>query len=496
MRAKCCSSRIRGGGRATAFILGFVALINSPLPVHADPGDTWVLQRVYFEDLLPANNVEGPGCHARQAVLSLKDGATTIEQFYATYPHNACQGDQYIEGLPYEITWIPLPSQIEQDGNFTETVKYRTLGSVDVDHGVAMDVIVYAPTPSGESNYGGGTLDKSWQKPQSKTWTFQMGCCSTSSDAAGNKLLDATVTVMNFFRTHYEYVLRTAAQLGNASPVPAATEAPTFVTPQPPPTPTGGPTSTSTLTPTKPPTPSPTTTPTVGPSPTPTLTPTKPSTPSPTTNPTGGATPTPSPAPVGTASATPCPDNPSAMELQVCHIDAKPGASVVVPVFLLKSVDLAALNFELSYDPAVIKLASNPTFGPIKILGAIFAVNTNQAGDLRLGFAAKTGVAETGVFLSVPFTVVGPTGSRTALGLKVTSANGGNGAAEKVLVAPGDLVVEAPPPPPPVFTALDANRALAMSVGMQAPDLKYDLDKDGQITANDARLILQQVVGQ
>ena len=184
------------------------------------------------------------------------------------------------------------------------------------------------------------------------------------------------------------------------------------------------------------------------------------------------------------------------MELQVCHIDAKPGASVVVPVFLLKSVDLAALNFELSYDPAVIKLASNPTFGPIKILGAIFAVNTNQAGDLRLGFAAKTGVAETGVFLSVPFTVVGPTGSRTALGLKVTSANGGNGAAEKVLVAPGDLVVEAPPPPPPVFTALDANRALAMSVGMQAPDLKYDLDKDGQITANDARLILQQVVGQ
>ena len=39
------------------------------------------------------------------------------------------------------------------------------------------------------------------------------------------------------------------------------------------------------------------------------------------------------------------------MELQVCHIDAKPGAAVVVPVYLLKSVDLAALNFELSYDP-------------------------------------------------------------------------------------------------------------------------------------------------
>lgn len=227
--------------------------------------------------------------------------------------------------------------------------------------------------------------------------------------------------------------------------------------------------------------------------------PTAPATP--TAVPTPKVTVTMPPTPQATPPATPtaakaCPDNPPAMELQICNIVAKPGASVLVPVYLLKSVELAALNFELSYDPAVIKLASNPTFGPLKILGAIFAINTNQAGDLRLGFAAKTGVAESGVFLSVPFTVIGPAGARTALGLKVTSANGGNGAAEKVLVEPGELVVEAPPPPPPAFTALDANRALSMSVGMLAPDMKYDLDKDGQITANDARLILQQVVAQ
>ena len=77
--------------------------------------------------------------------------------------------------------------------------------------------------------------------------------------------------------------------------------------------------------------------------------------------------------------------------------------------------------------------------------------------------------------------------------MKYTEANGAGGAAEKLLLAPGDLVVETPPP---VFTALDAMKALQMSIGLLTPDMKYDLDKDGQVTANDARLILQQVVAQ
>jgi hypothetical protein len=34
-----------------------------------------------------------------------------------------------------------------------------------------------------------------------------------------------------------------------------------------------------------------------------------------------------------------------------------------------------------------------------------------------------------------------------------------------------------------------------MSVGLLAPDMAYDLDKNGQITSNDARLILSRVVG-
>jgi len=192
------------------------------------------------------------------------------------------------------------------------------------------------------------------------------------------------------------------------------------------------------------------------------------------------------------------------MELQTCHIVAKPGATVDVPVYLLKSVDLAALNFELSYDPAVIKLAGNPTYGPAMsspIIQPIWAAHSDHPGNLRIGFVSKAGGSASGVILSVPFTVIGPAGSRTTLELKVTTANGANGTAETILIAPGDLVVEAPPPPPPpspppVFSALDAMKALQMSVGMIPTDMKYDVDKNGQVTANDARLILQQVVAQ
>jgi hypothetical protein len=224
--------------------------------------------------------------------------------------------------------------------------------------------------------------------------------------------------------------------------------------------------------------------------------PTAPATP--TAPPTPKAIVTPPPTPPATPPATPtaakaCPDNPPAMELQTCHIVAKAGAAIDVPIYLLKSADLADLNFEIHYDGAVIRAAGKAKAGPLLNASAIFDANPNEVGVERLGFAAKAGVAGSGILATVPFTVVGAPGSRTTLDVNYTEANGASGAAEKLLLAPGDLVVETPPP---AFTALDAMKALQMSIGLLTPDVKYDLDKDGQITANDARLILQQVVAQ
>ena len=48
---------------------------------------------------------------------------------------------------------------------------------------------------------------------------------------------------------------------------------------------------------------------------------------------------------------------------------------------------------------------------------------------------------------------------------------------------------------PPDLTARDAGDALKMSVGLIPVKMSLDMDKDGQVTSTDARLILQKVVG-
>ena len=48
-------------------------------------------------------------------------------------------------------------------------------------------------------------------------------------------------------------------------------------------------------------------------------------------------------------------------------------------------------------------------------------------------------------------------------------------------------------PPPRTFTTDDALRALRMSVKLLPEDLVLDLDENGQITSNDARIILRRV---
>jgi len=221
----------------------------------------------------------------------------------------------------------------------------------------------------------------------------------------------------------------------------------------------------------------------------------------PTAPPTPKVTVTPPPTPPATPPATPtaakaCPDNPPAMELQTCHIVAKPGAAIDVPIYLLKSTDLANLNLELRYDGAVVKAAGKAKIGPmLNASQELFESNPNQLGLVKVGFAGTAGVAGSGILAYVPFTVVGAAGSHSVLDVKDTAADTASGAVAKLLLAPGDIVVEAPPPPPPVFTALDALKALQMSVGLLPPDMAYDLDKSGQITSNDARLILARVVG-
>ena len=68
------------------------------------------------------------------------------------------------------------------------------------------------------------------------------------------------------------------------------------------------------------------------------------------------------------------------------------------------------------------------------------------------------------------------------------------------ILAPTPPTDEVGQPVPPVvpptkpWTTADALQALQMSVKLLTEDNRLDLDKDGQVTSNDARLILQQAL--
>lgn len=216
-----------------------------------------------------------------------------------------------------------------------------------------------------------------------------------------------------------------------------------------------------------------------------------------------------------------CPDNAATqLELQVCRHSAAQGATIRVPIYLLKSDNLANLNLELKYDSAVVKPVGKAEKGPLLGSQVLFESNLGQAGVARLGFAGSGGVSGSGILAYVPFTIVGAPGSRTTVAVHDTAANTAADARPSFALVAGEIAVaQAPavsegssapkpgpntspspsvPPKPPepvkVFTALDALKALQMSVNLLTPDMAYDLDKNAQITSNDARLILRRVV--
>lgn len=217
-----------------------------------------------------------------------------------------------------------------------------------------------------------------------------------------------------------------------------------------------------------------------------------------------------------------CPDNASRLQLQVCHHTVAKGATIRVPIHLLESDNLANLNLDLKYDAAVAKPAGKAEKGPLLGSRHLLESNLGQPGLTRIGFAGSAGVSGSGILAYVPFTIVGAPGTHTTLTLQDTAANTVSNTRPSFSLVSGELTVaqgqspsdggsadpkpktdqqpkpdttSKPPEPARVFTALDALKALQMSVGLVAPDMTYDLDKNGQITSNDARLILRGVVG-
>ena len=217
--------------------------------------------------------------------------------------------------------------------------------------------------------------------------------------------------------------------------------------------------------------------------------------------PAAGATATQPVAPSGTAPAEPA--TVSRMTLQAAKRKAKTGETVTVPVWLLKGAGLIDMNFNLEYDPAVVQVVGSIVKGNL-LDGADFEANPGKPGVIQIGLVPKSGGVATsdGTLAQIPFKVVGPVGSKTPLHLvpRKASLTGGAVASPATLDGEIQIVGDADLVPGDIngdgrVGMDDVLMALKISVGLLPFNTRADMDKDEQVTAADARVIRDRVLG-
>lgn len=189
------------------------------------------------------------------------------------------------------------------------------------------------------------------------------------------------------------------------------------------------------------------------------------------------------------------------MTIQAAQRQVVAGGRVWVPVYLLRSDNVANINFEITYDANVAVPDGDLVAGNL-LGGRLFSANTGDPGIVRVGFSGTDGVFGTGTVAWIPFRAVGQPGQRTVLSVTVSTINEPNGAEPAIDRINGAImIVDANGLTPGdcdgngYLTEYDAFCALQMSVQLRPVQLTLDIDNDGAVTSRDATIILQRVTG-
>ena len=161
-------------------------------------------------------------------------------------------------------------------------------------------------------------------------------------------------------------------------------------------------------------------------------------------------------------------------------------------------VTVANLNVEIAYDPSVVKPAGKVIAGNL-MSGMLFQANTAKAGLIKIGFASKGQVMNTGTLAQIPFQVIGKGGQKSPLNVTITTVNDQKGRTPNSMVTHGAVqILQAAVPGDingnGIVDAGDALAALKMSVDLMDEDLILNVDKKDGVTSNDARLLLQMAL--
>lgn len=173
------------------------------------------------------------------------------------------------------------------------------------------------------------------------------------------------------------------------------------------------------------------------------------------------------------------------------------GETVLLPVEIRQPAGVTNLNVTIEYENAVAKVSEKPAPGDLK-QSRIFESNHAEAGIVRIGMAGSKGITADGQLAIIPFTATGKAGDRTPLKVTVTTANGEDGAPMIATTIDGELQIVQHIPGDTdgdgKVSMTDAMEALKMSVKLLPEDTKADMDTDGRVTSNDARLILSKAL--
>ncbi len=182
--------------------------------------------------------------------------------------------------------------------------------------------------------------------------------------------------------------------------------------------------------------------------------------------------------------------------LKVGSVQANAGDTITVPVTLEK-VSLATLSYTLAYDSSKLKFVSIDD-----IAFDMYEINTATNGKIVV-FATNNADAVTDVVANVTFEVIATEDCTTNIGVTIKEAynsddkavemNTASGSVEVITYTLGDLNDDGN------VTAIDARWVLQIAAGNKTATEKEmkaaDVNGDGKVTAIDARWILQIAAG-
>lgn len=194
---------------------------------------------------------------------------------------------------------------------------------------------------------------------------------------------------------------------------------------------------------------------------------------------------------------------PRGMVIRTDERTAMSGETIMIPVYLQRGQGVANMNFTVAYDARVARAEGRILKGNLVDANTQFEANPAEVGIVRVGFARGNDLRSfDGTLANIPFRVTGKPGDRTPLTVSVLAVNGADGSRPAIATLHGEIVVVDERGGVPgsttgksELTPADALNALKMSVRLIPEDLRADINQDGRVMSDDARLILQRVVG-